>query len=77
MPIIAFCPLNYGNTMIYEVVQQALSAGYLTVEAEDQLRRLLKAKNNFEDLKAFFVLQQAVMDGRVKQQSRELRVIQH
>jgi hypothetical protein len=62
--------------MIYEVVQQALSAGYLTVEAEDQLRRLLKAKNNFEDLKAFFVLQQAVMEGRVKQQSRELRVIQ-
>ncbi|HEY9738943.1 MAG TPA: hypothetical protein V6C90_00495 [Coleofasciculaceae cyanobacterium] len=62
--------------MIYKVVQQALSAGYLTVEAEDQLRRLLKAKNNFEDLKAFFVLQQAVMEGRVKQQSRELRVIQ-
>lgn len=62
--------------MIYKVVQQALSAGYLTVEAEDQLRRLLKAKNNFEDLKAFFVLQQAVMEGRVKQQSRELRVTQ-
>lgn len=76
MPIIVFYPLNYGNTMIYEVVQQALSAGYLTVEAEDQLRRLLKAKNNLEDLKAFFALQQAVMEGRVKQQSRELRVIQ-
>jgi hypothetical protein len=62
--------------MISQVVQQAFSRGYLTVEAEEQLRRLLKATSNFEELKAFFALQEAVMEGRVKQQSRELRMAQ-
>jgi hypothetical protein len=61
--------------MISEVVQQILSQGYLTVEAEEQLRQLLKTKYKFEELKAFFVLQQAVIEGRVKQQSRELRMM--
>ena len=60
--------------MIYEVVQQALSNGYLTVEAEEKLRQLLQAKYGIEDLNAFFTLQQAVIEGRVKQQSRELRL---
>jgi phage I-like protein len=60
--------------MINEVVQQALSNGYLTVEAEEKLRQLLQAKYGIDDLKAFFNLQQAVIEGRVKQQSRELRM---
>lgn len=58
--------------MIREVVQQALSLGYLTIEDEDKLRRLLQIKYDCEDLNAFFTLQLAAMEGRVKQQSREL-----
>ena len=58
--------------LIREVVQQTLITGYLTVEAEDQLRMLLKAKYESEDLNAFMKLQQAAMTGLVKQESREL-----
>lgn len=57
--------------MIREVVQQALSVGYLTLENEDKLRQLLQIKYDCEDLNAFFTLQLAAMEGRVKQQSRE------
>ncbi len=56
--------------LIRELVQQALATNYLTVEAEEQLRRLLKTKYELEDLKAFVKLQQAVMEGRVRQESR-------
>jgi len=62
-------------TLIREIVQQALMAGYLTVEAEDQLRHLLTKKYDLEDLNAFRSLQQAAMAGRVKQQSRELMAV--
>ena len=58
--------------LIREVVQQTLSTGYLTVDAEEQLRMLLKAKYESEDLNAFMQLQQAAMIGLVKQESREL-----
>lgn len=58
---------------ICEVVQQVIMTGYLTVEAEDQLRRLLKAKYDSEDLNAFMTLQQAAMEGCVKQESRDLK----
>lgn len=58
--------------LIRELVQQALATGYLTIEAEEQLRDLLKEKYEQEDLKAFMHLQQAAMTGRVKQESREL-----
>ena len=57
---------------IRNVVQQALSTGYLTIEAEDQLRQMLTKKYELEDLKAFMRLQQAAMAGQVKQQSREM-----
>ena len=57
---------------IREVVQQALSTGYLTLAAENQLRQLLKAKYEREDLNAFMTLQQAAMAGHVRQESREL-----
>lgn len=57
---------------IREVVQEAIEIGYLTMEAEEQLRRLLTKKYDREDLIAFMRLQQAAMEGRVKQESREL-----
>jgi hypothetical protein len=57
---------------IREIVQQALITGYLTLEAEDQLRQLLLTKYDWEDFKAFIGLQQEAMEGRVRQESREL-----
>jgi len=56
--------------LIREIVQQAITNSYLTVEAEDQLRRLLRTKYEKEDLNAFMKLQQAAMEGRVTQESR-------
>jgi flagellar biosynthesis protein FliP len=56
--------------LIREIVQQAISNSYLTVEAEEQLRRLLRTKYEKEDLNAFMKLQQAAMEGRVAQESR-------
>jgi hypothetical protein len=63
---------NNHMMLIRELVQQALAIGYLTIEAEEQLRQLLKKKYDNEDLNAFMTLQQAAMAGHVKQQSREL-----
>ena len=57
-------------TRIRDVVQKALSSGYLTVEAENQLRHLLKTRYDLEDFKAFMSLQEAAMMGKVKQESR-------
>lgn len=56
---------------ISDLVQQALETGYLTLTAEDQLRSLLQTKNEPEELTAFMQLQQAAMEGNVKQESRE------
>lgn len=58
--------------LIREVVEQALSTGYLTVEAEEKLRKMLKNKYELEDLEAFIDLQQATMLGMVRQESREI-----
>lgn len=58
--------------LIRDIVEQALTTGYLTVEAEDILRQLLKHKYESEDLTAFLKLQQAAVSGNVRQQSREL-----
>lgn len=58
--------------LIKELVKQALSTGYLTIEAENKLRLLLKGKYDLEDFEAFIHLQQAAMVGLVKQESREL-----
>ncbi len=60
--------MNY----IREVVQQALETGYLTLEAENSLRRMLTSKYSEEDFEAFIMLQQAARSGVVKQQSRSL-----
>ncbi len=56
---------------IRDVVKQALATGYLSVEAENQLRRLLTTQYDWEDFNAFVLLQEAAMSGRVKQESRE------
>ncbi|MDJ0715346.1 MAG: hypothetical protein QNJ54_14155 [Prochloraceae cyanobacterium] len=58
-------------SIIREVVQQALETGYLTVESEEKLRRLLRKKYGQEDFEAFMILQRAAMIGKVKQESRE------
>lgn len=60
--------------LIREIAQQALTTGYLSVEAENQLRQLLSKKYDWEDFKAFIRLQQEAMEGRVRQESRELLV---
>ncbi|BAU65443.1 MAG: hypothetical protein Kow0049_22870 [Stanieria sp.] len=60
--------------LIREVVQHALKTGYLTVEAEEKLRSMLKRKYEVEDFEAFILLQQAAMLGKVKQESRELLI---
>jgi hypothetical protein len=59
-------------TVIQEVVKQAINAGYLTLEAENQMRQKFETtKCNLEDLDAFMSLQLAAMAGRVKQESLE------
>lgn len=60
--------------LIREIAQEALLTGYLTIEAEEKLRQLLqKTKYGGEDLCAFMRLQQAAINGQVKQESRELK----
>jgi len=58
---------------IREVVQQALTTGLLSIEAENQLRLLLASKYDREDFRAFMMLQHAAMAGSVKQESRLCR----
>lgn len=57
--------------LIRDIVQKALKTGYLTIEAEEQLRQLLTTHYDLEDFNAFMVLQEAAMIGQVKQESRE------
>ncbi|MCU0543735.1 MAG: hypothetical protein MUE44_16395 [Oscillatoriaceae cyanobacterium Prado104] len=60
--------------LIRDLAQQAMTLGYLTLESENQLRRMLMTtKYDLEDLNAFMTLQLAAMSGLVKQESRELR----
>lgn len=57
---------------IRDVVKNALSTGYLSIDAENQLRQLLKTTGyDSEDINAFACLQLAAMSGQVKQESRE------
>jgi thioredoxin-like negative regulator of GroEL len=56
--------------LIREVVQQALVSGFLSLEAEDQLRQMLAQKYDREDMRAFMTLQSAAMAGNVRQESR-------
>ncbi|MTJ09320.1 MULTISPECIES: hypothetical protein [unclassified Anabaena] len=57
-------------TRIRDIVKIALRTGYLTIEAENQLRQLLTNQYELEDFNAFMALQSAAMSGEVKQESR-------
>jgi hypothetical protein len=57
---------------ICEVVKEAFAIGCLTIEAEEQLRQLLKTKYDSRDFRAFMLLQHAVASGSIRQQSRDL-----
>lgn len=58
---------------IRKIVQQTLATGYLTIASQEQLRQLLQTtKYGQEDIKAFMQLQQAAMDGFIKQEIHEL-----
>ena len=60
-------------TLIGTIVGKALATGYLTVEAEEQLRQQLQmTKYGLEDFEAFITLQKEVMEGRVRHQALEL-----
>lgn len=59
--------------LISKIAQHALATGYLTLEAEEQLRQLLqRTKYGLEDFEAFIILQTEVIEGRVKQEAREI-----
>ena len=60
-------------SLISSITQQALVTGYLTLEAEEQLRQLLqRTKYGVPDFEAFIILQREVIEGRVKQEAREI-----
>ncbi|MGE5656712.1 MAG: hypothetical protein ACM37W_08855 [Actinomycetota bacterium] len=59
--------------MIHEIVQQALTTGRLSAEAETLIGQLLhSASCTLEDLNAYMSLQLATMAGRVQRESLEL-----
>jgi len=57
--------------LIRDIVEQSLTLGYLSLDAEEQLRTNLSRKYDVEDFRAFMQLQFAIMNGQVKQESRE------
>ncbi|MGC9527981.1 MAG: hypothetical protein ACP5D7_20785 [Limnospira sp.] len=58
---------------IRDVVQNAIATGFLSLEAENLLREMLKTtQHDGEALDAFANLQVAAMAGKVRQESREL-----
>ena len=71
----AIAPTVYFSKPIHAsicgIVHQAFAVGCLTIDAENQLRQLLCQKYNRADLTAFMQLQAAVMDGKVRQESRD------
>ncbi len=57
---------------ICEVIEHSLKTGYLTQDAEEELRQLLQTtKYGVSELNAFAQFQYAAMQGEVRQQSRE------
>jgi hypothetical protein len=68
--VLSQCFGMFSTMQIREIVQQVLSTGFLSIEAEDQLRRMLSSKYDREDFQAFMQLQNAAMIGSVRQESR-------
>jgi hypothetical protein len=58
---------------VRDVVQEVMSTGYLSLNLENKLRRMLQTTHyDSEDVHAFANLQLAAMSGKVKQESREI-----
>ena len=60
-----------SGTLIRDIVQESLSLGYLSREAEERLRVKLRRKYDSEDFRAFMQLQIAIREGQIRQESRE------
>jgi hypothetical protein len=58
---------------IYSLVHSTLQAGYLSLETENQLRKLSASCLDADDLDAVTVLKQALTFGHVKRQADELK----
>ncbi|WP_034936256.1 hypothetical protein [Gloeocapsa sp. PCC 73106] len=58
--------------LIRDIAHNAITTGSLSLANEQKLRLMLKQKYEQEDLEAFMNLQQAVILGKVKQQSRQI-----
>lgn len=56
--------------MIYQIVQQVFREGYLSAEAEAQLRQLFRAGCDLDEVDALTYLQYGVMSGRIKRESQ-------
>ena len=56
--------------LINKIIQQALTAGYLSIPAQNQIQSLLQKNYDSEDLDAFIILQRAVVAGHIQQESR-------
>lgn len=60
-------------TSIRDIVDEAIASRHLSIAAERQLRQSLKTPYTSDELKAFLTLQQGIMVGFIKQESREVR----
>lgn len=74
-PAMALNVSRPGDTLsmpsIRDIVQQAFLVQFLSVEAEEQLRMMLRGKYEMADFQAFMKLQYAVMKGHIRQEARE------
>lgn len=60
---------------ICKIVREALTENFLSITAEDQVRECLRSKQyTSDDLRALRTLQNFVISGVVKQESRILRL---
>ncbi|BAY93354.1 MULTISPECIES: hypothetical protein [unclassified Tolypothrix] len=53
-----------------EIVEQALTTGYLTIAAQNQIQSLLASDYDSDDLDAYIILQRAVVAGDVTKEAR-------
>ncbi len=60
-----------NRTSIREIVSEALADQYLSIEAEEALRQLMRGKYGPDDFEAFMALQRAFLSGSLRQESRE------
>ena len=58
-------------TSIREIVSEVLARQYLSIEAEETLRQLMRRKYGPDDFEAFMALQRAFLSGSLRQESRE------